>query len=112
VTLPFIARDTGLAGICRAELLSGPSRLDEPVTWVHVSEVMDAWRFLSGGEVLLSTGFGIGASRTGARAKPICVHWGGWRTGLGARTGPVVTGSTRRVTANGTAHRLSLGGVS
>jgi hypothetical protein len=39
-----------------AELLSGQSRLEEPVTWVHVSELMDAWRFLSGGELLLSTG--------------------------------------------------------
>jgi len=39
-----------------AEVLTGQSRLDEPVTWVHVSELIDAWRFLSGGEVLVSTG--------------------------------------------------------
>ena len=45
-------------------MLSGQSRLDEPVAWVHVSELMDAWRFLSGGEVLVSTGLEL------ARAAP------------------------------------------
>ncbi len=39
-----------------AELISGSIHLDEPVTWVHIAEIMDVWRFLSGGELLLSTG--------------------------------------------------------
>jgi hypothetical protein len=39
-----------------AELISGGIHIDEQVTWVHVAEIMDVWRFLSGGELLLSTG--------------------------------------------------------
>lgn len=38
------------------EVLSGQTYLDQAVTWVHVSEVRDAARFLTGGELLLSTG--------------------------------------------------------
>lgn len=45
-------------------MVTGHARLDEPVTWLHVSELMDAWRFLSGGEVLVSTGLEL------ARATP------------------------------------------
>lgn len=36
--------------------------LDQPVTWVHVSELDDPTPFLAGGELLLTTGLGIGAS--------------------------------------------------
>jgi purine catabolism regulator len=39
-----------------AEIVSGFTQLQRPVTWVHVAEVLDVWRFLSGGEFLLSTG--------------------------------------------------------
>lgn len=45
-----------LPAFAGAEVLSGHVRLDQPVTWVHVSEVLDAARFLSGGELLLTTG--------------------------------------------------------
>ncbi len=48
-------------------MLTGQSRLDEPVTWVHVSELLDAWRFLSGGEVLVSTGLEL--ARVGPRER-------------------------------------------
>ena len=30
--------------------------MTEPVTWVHISEVLNIWRFLTGGELLMSTG--------------------------------------------------------
>jgi len=56
VTLPSLKEILALPAFSGAEVLAGQSRLDEPVTWVHVSEVMDAWRFLSGGELLVSTG--------------------------------------------------------
>ena len=46
------------------EVLSGVEALEEAVSWVHVSEVLDAARFLSGGELLLSTGVAL------ARATP------------------------------------------
>ncbi|NLV72003.1 MAG: PucR family transcriptional regulator [Actinobacteria bacterium] len=56
MTLPSLKEILALPAFSGAEVLAGQSRLDEPVTWVHVSEVMDAWRFLSGGELLVSTG--------------------------------------------------------
>lgn len=37
-------------------LLSAPSPPDPPLTWVHVSELIDPTPFLSGGELLLTTG--------------------------------------------------------
>jgi purine catabolism regulator len=56
MSLPTLREILALPAFQGAELLSGHSRLEEPVTWVHVSELMDAWRFLSGGELLVSTG--------------------------------------------------------
>ncbi|MBC7294235.1 MAG: PucR family transcriptional regulator ligand-binding domain-containing protein, partial [Thermoleophilia bacterium] len=56
MTFPTLGDVLALPAFADAELLSGSSRLNEPVTWVHVAEVMDEWRFLSGGELLLSTG--------------------------------------------------------
>src|SRR5215472_5524255 len=37
-------------------LLAGEAGLDLPVRWVHISELLDPTPWLSGGEVLLSTG--------------------------------------------------------
>ncbi len=39
-----------------AEVISGQGQLKQPITWVHVSDIPDAARFLTGGELLLSTG--------------------------------------------------------
>jgi purine catabolism regulator len=64
MSLPSLADILALPAFAKAEVLSGQSRLYEPVTWVHVSELMDACRFLSGGEVLVSTGLEL------ARATP------------------------------------------
>jgi Purine catabolism regulatory protein-like family/PucR C-terminal helix-turn-helix domain len=64
MALPSLREILALPAFRAAEILSGQSRLDEPVTWVHVSELLDAWRFLSGGEVLVSTGLEL------ARAVP------------------------------------------
>ncbi|OFW60081.1 MAG: PucR family transcriptional regulator [Actinobacteria bacterium RBG_16_64_13] len=65
--LPSLREILALPAFAGAELLSGESRLDEPVTWVHVSELMDAWRFLSGGEVLVSTGLELARATAPAR---------------------------------------------
>lgn len=54
--LPTITELLTLPAFAGAEVLSGHSRLSQPVTWVHVSEVLDAARFLTGGELLISTG--------------------------------------------------------
>lgn len=54
--LPTLSELLTLPAFAGAEVLSGHPRLSQPVTWVHVTEVLDAARFLSGGELLLSTG--------------------------------------------------------
>ncbi|MBC7645700.1 MAG: PucR family transcriptional regulator [Pseudopedobacter sp.] len=54
--LPTLQELLELPAYAYAEVLSGTSALEQPVSWVHVSEVLDAARFLSGGELLLSTG--------------------------------------------------------
>jgi hypothetical protein len=54
--LPSLETVLNLPVFRSAELICGGAQIDQPVTWVHVSEIMDIWRFLSGGELLLSTG--------------------------------------------------------
>jgi purine catabolism regulator len=44
----------------RLEVLTAPSRVDRPITWVHVSELEDPTPFLQGGELLLTTGLALG----------------------------------------------------
>jgi hypothetical protein len=67
MSLPSLREILALPAFAGAEVLSGESRLDEPVTWVHVSELMDAWRFLSGGELLVSTGMELARVSPAAR---------------------------------------------
>ena len=64
--LPTLAEILALPAFRGAQVLSGHAQLSQAVTWVHVSEVLDAHRFLSGGELLLSTGLEL--SRAGAEA--------------------------------------------
>jgi purine catabolism regulator len=40
----------------KLEALAGKNGLDQPVRWVHISELLDPTRWLSGGELLLTTG--------------------------------------------------------
>ena len=40
-------------------LLAGEDALDAPVRWVHISELADPTPFLSGGELLLTTGLAL-----------------------------------------------------
>jgi len=54
--LPTLERILQLPAFSAAEVICGHSRIKQPVTWVHAAEVMDIWRFLTGGELLLSTG--------------------------------------------------------
>src|SRR3954453_14614980 len=41
------------------EPAAGEAGLDRPVRWVHISELVDPTPWLSGGELLLTTGMGI-----------------------------------------------------
>ncbi|QBY10362.1 PucR family transcriptional regulator [Deinococcus metallilatus] len=45
-----------LPAFAEIEVACGRAQLGQPVTWVHISELPDAARFLTGGELLLSTG--------------------------------------------------------
>jgi PucR family transcriptional regulator, purine catabolism regulatory protein len=51
-----------------AKVLSGHDLLDRPVRWVHAGEIPDIARFLSGGEMLLTAGLGIGDTEARQRA--------------------------------------------
>ncbi len=44
------------------KLLAGGKSVSNPVRWVHIAEVRDPAKWLKGGELLLSTGMGIGHS--------------------------------------------------
>ncbi|WP_082506231.1 PucR family transcriptional regulator [Deinococcus sp. Leaf326] len=60
--LPTLRELLTLPAFAGAEVLCGHAGLDQPVTWTHVSEVLDAARFLSGGELLISTGTALAAA--------------------------------------------------
>jgi purine catabolism regulator len=44
------------------QVLAGEAGLDLPVRWVHISELLDPTPWLSGGEVLLTTGMQLGSA--------------------------------------------------
>jgi PucR family transcriptional regulator, purine catabolism regulatory protein len=47
---------------CRLELAVAHDRADNPVRWVHISEHEDPTPWLSGGELLLTTGYNLGTA--------------------------------------------------
>ena len=44
----------------RLELVAGSAGVRREVTWVHIIEVEDPTPFLNGGELVLTTGLGVG----------------------------------------------------
>jgi hypothetical protein len=77
--LPTLAEVLTLPAFAGAEVWSGHARLAQPVTWVHVSEISDAARFLSGGELLLSTGTPLSGADSAAYIRSLA---GGGAHGL------------------------------
>jgi hypothetical protein len=55
-SLPSLRTILELPAFRGAEIICGKTHINEPVTWVHSAEILDVWRFLTGGELLLSTG--------------------------------------------------------
>jgi len=53
----------GLAAEMGLELASGEDAADAPVRWVHISELPDPTPWLSGGELLLTTGIQLGSEQ-------------------------------------------------
>jgi PucR family transcriptional regulator, purine catabolism regulatory protein len=49
-------------------LLAGEQQADRPIRWVHVSELEDPTPWLKGGELILTTGLGIGSTPAKHRA--------------------------------------------
>lgn len=49
-------------------LRAGHAAADRPISWVHASELADPTEFLAGGELLLTTGFGLPDSGDGQAA--------------------------------------------
>ena len=43
-------------------VLAGEANLDAPVRWVHISELADPTPWLSGGELLLTTGLSLASA--------------------------------------------------
>jgi hypothetical protein len=65
--LPSLQTILNLHAFRDAELISGGTQVNQQVTWVHVAEIMDVWRFLTGGELLLSTGMELARVTAAAR---------------------------------------------
>jgi purine catabolism regulator len=60
----------GLEVFRRTEVtvLAGAALLDRPVRWVHAGEIPDIHRFMTGGEMLLTAGLGMGTTAREQRA--------------------------------------------
>ena len=55
---------SSLVGDCGLELAVGTDEAERPIRWVHISEIEDPTPWLSGGELLLTTGIQLtGAAR-------------------------------------------------
>ena len=52
--------DLELLREAEAEVVAGAGQLDREVRWVHISEQPDVGRYLKGGELLCTTGMGLG----------------------------------------------------
>ena len=61
LTVGSLAAEMGL------ELVAGRDAADAPIRWVHSSELVDPTPWLSGGELILTTGLQLGSSPTGPR---------------------------------------------
>ncbi len=109
--LPTLAELLTLAAFSGAEVLSGHARLAQPVTWVHVSEVLDAARFLSGGELLLSTGSLLAQASAQGQADFVRSLAEGGAQGLVLELVAGVPGRAGRGAGGRAAVRVSAGGV-
>ena len=66
--MPVTVRDIVSIPGMPLRLLAGESQTSRPVRWVHISELEDPTPWLKGGELILTTGMGLGASPAKQRA--------------------------------------------
>jgi len=74
-----------LVNECGLELLAGRRRAGLPIRWVHISELEDPTPWLSGGELLLTTGIGLSTPARQRRFVALLADHG--LAGLGFGTG-------------------------
>ena len=74
-----------LTADCGLKLAAGESRADEPIRWVHISELADPTPWLSGGELLLTTGIQLPDADSQERLVDLLAEGGA--AGLGFGTG-------------------------
>ena len=58
--LMLTVRDIAILPGLGLELAAGATGADNPIRWVHVSELPDPTPWLEGGELLITTGLGVG----------------------------------------------------
>jgi purine catabolism regulator len=66
--MPVTVQDIVSIPSLPVRLLAGDEAADRPVRWVHSSELEDPTPWLKGGELILTTGMGIGATAATQRA--------------------------------------------
>ena len=97
LTVRGLAAETGL------ELVTGEDAADAPVRWVHISELPDPTPWLSGGELLLTTGLQL---QTAGKQRQFML-WG--LRGQGVFRGPEV--EARDGSYRGGRHRRGVHGT-
>lgn len=86
-----VARALGLPALRRGlpEVVAGQELLERPVRWVHAGEVPHIAALLKGGELLLTTGLGVGSRPAEQRAFVHAARRAGHRGAGGGAGGPV-----------------------
>src|SRR4051794_35572768 len=74
-----------LVSECGLELVAAEGAADHPIRWVHISELEDPTPWMSGGELLLSTGIQLGTPARQRRFATLLAEHG--LAGLGLATG-------------------------
>jgi PucR family transcriptional regulator, purine catabolism regulatory protein len=65
--MPMTVRELVDVPRLKIAVVAGSAGLDGPVRWVHTSELSDPTQWLSGGELLLTTGMGFGTTKAEQR---------------------------------------------
>lgn len=66
--MPTTVRDLVAVSGLSLRVVAGAEGLDRPIRWVHSSELEDPTPWLKGGEILLTTGAGVGSTPAAQRA--------------------------------------------
>ena len=93
----------GLVSEMGLELATGADGADAPVRWVHISELPDPTPWLSGGELLLTTGIQLDTGGASASSR------GSWRATTWPGSGSAPASTTTRCPRRSSRRRTSSG---